>query len=72
MKELTDYELWRGTRMGNPVFIMGPVIHPQANQVIYPHVFLLTDFSRLFKLQSLRVCLQCNRLATFFRSLLVQ
>lgn len=55
MEDLTDYELWRGTRMGNPVFIMGPVIHPQANQLIYPHV--LRDFSWLFKLQSFGVCL---------------
>lgn len=57
MKDLTGYELQRGTRMGNPVFITGPIAHPRATRLIYPHVFFLTDFSWLFKLQSLWVCL---------------
>lgn len=44
MKDLTDCELWRGTRMGNPVFIMGPVIHPQANQFIHSMFCFLQIF----------------------------
>lgn len=38
MKALTDYELWSGTRMRNPVLIMGPIIHPQAKHLIYAYL----------------------------------